>query len=90
MTRGLYPPDTLSKDDIYTLQQLRKDLWYNAFIGGGESRRGWRLERRCCGISGFERNPTTESTTPPRNVVGSNIIIIIITHTRTHTTHSFP
>jgi len=39
MTRGLYPPDTLSKDDIYTLQQLRRDLWYNAFVGGGESLR---------------------------------------------------
>lgn len=38
MTRGLYPPDTLSKDDIYTLNQVRKDLWYNAFIGGGELR----------------------------------------------------
>lgn len=35
MTRGLYPPDTLTKDDIRTLNQVRKDLWYNSFIGGG-------------------------------------------------------
>jgi len=35
MTRGLYPPDTLTKDDISTLNQVRRELWYNAFIGGG-------------------------------------------------------
>ena len=36
MTRGLYPPDTLTKDNIQTLNQVRKDLWYNSLIGGGE------------------------------------------------------
>jgi len=35
MTRGLYPPDTLSKDDIRTLGAVRRDIYKNAAIGGG-------------------------------------------------------
>jgi len=34
MTRGLYPPDTLSNNDIETLQQLRRDIYGNAVMGG--------------------------------------------------------
>ncbi|CAJ1969444.1 unnamed protein product [Cylindrotheca closterium] len=34
MTRGLYPPDTLSNNDIETLQALRRDIYSNALKGG--------------------------------------------------------
>ena len=37
MTRGLYPPETLSKDDIRTLASVRREIWTNAIIGGGKS-----------------------------------------------------
>lgn len=35
MTRGLYPPDTLTKDDVVTLAKVRQDIWSNGLIGGG-------------------------------------------------------
>lgn len=34
MPRGLQPPERLSKDDIATLQALRRDIYSNAMIGG--------------------------------------------------------
>ena len=34
MTRGLYPPDTLSDDDIQTLGSLRRQIYENAVVGG--------------------------------------------------------
>lgn len=34
MTRGLYPPETLSDKDIKTLQGLRRDIYSNALVGG--------------------------------------------------------
>ena len=36
MTRGLVPPDTLTKDDIRTLGDVRRDIWSNGIVGGGE------------------------------------------------------
>mmetsp|Transcript_63335 Transcript_63335/g.95598 ORF Transcript_63335/g.95598 Transcript_63335/m.95598 type:complete len:218 (-) Transcript_63335:228-881(-) len=35
MTRGLYPPDTLSKDDVKTMQELRRNIYSSAILGGG-------------------------------------------------------
>jgi len=49
MTRGLYPPQSLSKEDIMTLAQVRKDIWLNAakgfFLGGSVSYLGHRIVR---------------------------------------------
>jgi hypothetical protein len=36
MTRGLVPPDTLSEDDVRTLRVVRRDMYTNGAIGGGE------------------------------------------------------
>eukprot|EP00541_Cyclophora_tenuis_P012824 CAMPEP_0116565100 /NCGR_PEP_ID=MMETSP0397-20121206/13714_1 /TAXON_ID=216820 /ORGANISM="Cyclophora tenuis, Strain ECT3854" /LENGTH=199 /DNA_ID=CAMNT_0004091843 /DNA_START=27 /DNA_END=626 /DNA_ORIENTATION=- len=35
MTRAFTPPDTLSKDDIRTIADVRRDIWTNAFWGLG-------------------------------------------------------
>ena len=35
MTRGLYPPDSLSQEDIQTLKTVRRDIYTNAMLGGG-------------------------------------------------------
>ena len=48
MTRGLVPPDTLTKDDIRTLGDVRRDIWTNAAVGGGESIRHTRDLRLLC------------------------------------------
>lgn len=37
MTRGLYPPDTLTKDDVQTLANVRKEIYTGGLLGGGES-----------------------------------------------------
>jgi hypothetical protein len=37
MTRGLYPPETLSEDDVRTLRVVRRDIYTNGIVGGGES-----------------------------------------------------
>lgn len=47
MTRGLVPPDTLTKDDIRTLGDVRRDIWTNAAVGGGESIRTRDLQKIC-------------------------------------------
>lgn len=36
MTRGLYPPSSLSKDDIKTMNNVRMDIWSNALTGLGK------------------------------------------------------
>jgi hypothetical protein len=33
MTRGLYPPESLSKDDIESLHEVRKNVWVGGFQG---------------------------------------------------------
>ena len=43
MTRGLYPPETLSKEDVETLHTFRKDLFTQGLIGGGTLRRRFFL-----------------------------------------------
>jgi hypothetical protein len=35
MTRGLYPPESLSKDDIKTMNEVRMNIWSNAMTGLG-------------------------------------------------------
>mmetsp|Transcript_7889 Transcript_7889/g.12167 ORF Transcript_7889/g.12167 Transcript_7889/m.12167 type:complete len:151 (+) Transcript_7889:137-589(+) len=35
MSRAFHPPDTLSKEDIRTLADVRRDIWTNGFIGMG-------------------------------------------------------
>mmetsp|Transcript_17259 Transcript_17259/g.30106 ORF Transcript_17259/g.30106 Transcript_17259/m.30106 type:complete len:160 (-) Transcript_17259:130-609(-) len=35
MTRGLYPPESLSDDDVQTLRVVRRDIYTNGAIGGG-------------------------------------------------------
>jgi hypothetical protein len=43
MTRGLYPRDTLTKDDLRTMQELRKNIYKNGLLGMGE------LHKMCFG-----------------------------------------
>eukprot|EP00934_Nitzschia_sp_Nitz4_P006554 Nitzschia sp. Nitz4//scaffold61_size107673//98277//98909//NITZ4_004254-RA/size107673-processed-gene-0.170-mRNA-1//1//CDS//3329555767//6544//frame0 len=35
MTRGLYPPDTLSKEDVATMARVRQEIISQAMVGGG-------------------------------------------------------
>lgn len=35
MTRGLNPPSTLSAEDVQTLRDVRRDIYYNGIVGGG-------------------------------------------------------
>eukprot|EP00529_Nitzschia_sp_RCC80_P033982 CAMPEP_0113452496 /NCGR_PEP_ID=MMETSP0014_2-20120614/6876_1 /TAXON_ID=2857 /ORGANISM="Nitzschia sp." /LENGTH=203 /DNA_ID=CAMNT_0000343869 /DNA_START=981 /DNA_END=1592 /DNA_ORIENTATION=- /assembly_acc=CAM_ASM_000159 len=35
MTRGLQPPDSLSKEDVYVLREVRKDIYTQGMVGGG-------------------------------------------------------
>ena len=43
MTRGLVPPDTLSDDEVHTLRTVRRDMYTNGAIGGGEYCRWGRV-----------------------------------------------
>jgi hypothetical protein len=33
MSKAFYPPDTLSKDDIRTIGNVRRDIWTNGLYG---------------------------------------------------------
>ncbi len=35
MSKAFHPPKTLSKDDIRTIADVRRDIWTNGFIGLG-------------------------------------------------------
>jgi len=35
MTRGLVPPESLSKEDIQTLAEVRRDIYFSAVKGLG-------------------------------------------------------
>ncbi|KAG7340053.1 hypothetical protein IV203_006457 [Nitzschia inconspicua] len=35
MTRGLYPPESLSEEDVRTLRVVRRDIYTNGIVGGG-------------------------------------------------------